>query len=221
MSDSVAPAFVRFVSEERRTKRLPTMDAPPAEGEVAHPVVVERGKASELLRVAALRAAGLFRPTQRTEVVWVDGDRELAIGLAELRLELDDGLLRVQIPVRCDQTGPTRVEVPFAVGAPNDPAGLFASTFRRPIGPPLVVDAWGEALVAFAWSCVLGMITGLAGATGKDRRGNVLVPVELTVSRRTIEIVPMARHRFAGSSGLKPTTTVVGRPTGPTGGVVR
>jgi len=221
MSDTVAPDFVRFVSEARRANRLPAMDVPPAEGDVGHPVVVEAGKASELLRVAALRAAGLFRPTQRTEVVWVDGDRELAVGVAELRLELDDGLLRVHVPVRCDQTGPTRVEVPFAVGAPGDPAGLFASTFRRPIGPRLIVDAWGEALVAFAWSCVLGLVTGLAGATGKDSRGNVLVPVELTVTRRAIEIVPMARHRFSGSSGLKPTATKVVAPTRPTGEVIR
>ena len=46
------------------------------------------------------------------------------------------------------------------------------------------------------------MVSGLAGAIGKDARGNVLVPVELAVSGRGVHVVPMARHRFAGSSGL-------------------
>ena len=63
--------------------------------------------------------------------------------------------------------------------------------------------AWGDALVAFAWQCVLGLITGIAAATGKDARGNLLVPVELAVSARGIQILPMARHRFSGSSTLK------------------
>jgi len=51
------------------------------------------------------------------------------------------------------------------------------------------------------------MISGIAGATGKDARGNILVPVELTASDKGLQIVPMARHRFAGSSGLRTTKT--------------
>ena len=178
-----------------------------AEGQIGHPVVLDPGKASELVRVAARRAAGLFRPSKRTEVVWVDGDSELAVGLVELRVAFADGLVRVMIPVRCDQTGPQTVEVDFAVGSPKAPAGLFASTYRDPIGPELIVTAWGEALVAFAWQCLLGLVTGVAGATGKDARGNVLVPVEASATAKGLQIVPMARHRFYGSSGLRPTPT--------------
>jgi hypothetical protein len=205
MADPVAPEYERFINDERRAQRLPSLRPQLKEGELAHPVVVDGGTATEFLQIAARRAAGLIRPTRRTEVVWVDGDRELAVVFAKMRLVLGDGLLRVMIPIRCDQTGDAIVEVPFAVGSPERPAGLFASTFRRPIGPPVVVAAWGEALVAFAWQCVLGMITGVAGATGKDRRGNILVPVELAVTARTVEILPMARFRFAGSSGLRAT----------------
>lgn len=206
MADVAASKFARFVDEERRANRLPPHSGTLAEGEIFHPLIVDDGKATELLRVAAARAVGLVRPTKRTEVVWVDGDRELAINLVELRVKAADGLIRVLIPVRCDETGNGIVEVVFAVGSPDEPAGLFASTYRRPNGPPLVVRAWGEALVAFAWQCVLGMVTGLAGAVGKDKRGNVLVPAEMTASSRGIQIVPMARHRFAGSSGLRAGT---------------
>ena len=84
---------------------------------------------------------------------------------------------------------------------------IYAAAAKRPMGPELVLDLWGDALVAFAWQCVLGIASGIAAATGKDARGNLLVPVELVAGARGVGIVPMARHRFAGSSGLKPTIT--------------
>jgi hypothetical protein len=207
MADTVAPEFLRFIADERREQRLPAPPVAMAAGAVAHPVFVDDGKASELLRVAARRAVGLFRPTRRTEVVWVHGDSELAVNLAELNVKLADGLIRVLIPIRCDQTGSATVEVVFAVGSANEPSGLYASALRRPNGPPLVVGIWSEALTAFAWQCVLGMVSGIAGATGKDARGNVLVPAELLATSRGIQILPMARHRFAGSTGLNTKTT--------------
>lgn len=209
MSETVAPAFERFVANERKAQRIAGPPQSLGEGELWHPITVDVARATELVRVAALRGSGIFHATKRTEVVWVDGDRELAVSIAELGIALAEGLLRVLIPVRCDQTGATRVEVAFAVGSAKAPAGLFASTFQRPSGPPVIVSAWGDALVAFAWQCVLGLMTGLAGAVGKDARGNVLVPVELAVSARSIQIVPMARHRFSGASGLR--AAVAGR----------
>jgi hypothetical protein len=213
MADVVAPEFARYVAAERRAGRLsPLPRKPMAAGESTTPVFIETKQASELVRVAARRSAGLFRPSKRTEVVWVDGDRELAVSLVDLEVKFAEGAIQVVIPVRCDQTGNATVEVVFAVGSEQQPAGLYASTYRRPTGPALIVDAWGEPLVAYAWQCVLGMVSGIAGAVGKDERGNVLVPVELTATRRGIEIVPMARHRFAGSSGLRPTSVTTTEP---------
>jgi hypothetical protein len=206
MAETVAPEFARFVEAERRAKRLPMATRPIAEGQVFEPVLIQADKCVELLRVASRRAAGLFRPTKRTDVVWVEGSNELAVGMSGVDVKLADGLIRVLIPVRCDQTGPVTVEVLFATGSPAEPAGLYASTSRRPNGPELVVTTWGDALVAFAWQCVLGLVTGIAAATGKDSRGNLLVPVELSVSARGIAILPMARHRFAGSTSLKSPT---------------
>jgi hypothetical protein len=202
VAKTIAPEFVRFIADERRARRL-SAARPTDEGEVAATVMVGAGQASELLRVAARQAAGFFRPTKRTEVVWVEGESELAVGL-DVRVKLGAGLIVILIPVRCDQTRNAVVEVAFACGTPDQPAGLYAAASRRPRGPELIVATWGDALVAFAWQCLLGMVTGIAGATGKDRRGNVQVPVELTANARGIEIVPMARHRFSGTSGLKP-----------------
>jgi hypothetical protein len=205
MAHTVAPEFARFVEAERRAQRLPAATRPMAEGEVFKPVFIEAGRSAELIRVAARRAAGFFRPSKRNELVWVEGENELAVLFAQVNVKLSAGLIRVGIPVRCDQTGPATIEVLFAVGSPEQPAGLYAAAPRRPNGPELIVSTWGDALLAFAWQCVLDLVTGIAAATGKDQRGNLLVPVEIAVSGRGIEIVPMARHRFAGSSTLKTT----------------
>ena len=203
MADTVAPEFERFIADERRAKRLAAAPGRMLEGQVFEPVFVESGQATELLRVAARRACGFYRPTQRTEVVWVDGDRELAVGFTGVEVKMTDGLIGVFIPVRCDQTGPAVMQVAFAVGSANKPGGVFAAAHGRPYGPELIVTVWGEALVAFAWQCVLGLVSQIAGATGKDARGNVLVPVEFTADAKGLQIVPMARYRFSGSSGLR------------------
>ncbi|MGJ7497169.1 hypothetical protein ACSFA8_19065 [Variovorax sp. RT4R15] len=203
MTDGVAPEYLRFVAAERRADRLAAAPKSMAEGEIFKPVSLEDKQASEFFRVAVRRAGGLYRPSKRTEVVWVEGENELAVSLTGPQVQLADGLIRVTLPVRCDQTGDAVIEVVFAVGSDKEPSGLYASTYRRPNGPALIVETWGEALVALAWQGVVGMVSGIAGALGKDARGNVLVPVELTASKRGLQIVPMARHRFAGASGLK------------------
>ena len=145
MADVVAPEFIRFVAAERRAGRLAAAPKLVGTGEVSSPVRVPAQQLTELIRVAAKRASGLFHATKHTEVVWVAGDSELAVSLVELNVKLADGLIRVSIPVRCDQTGAGIVEVIFAVGSPNSPGGLYASTYRRPTGPPLIVSVVGRS----------------------------------------------------------------------------
>lgn len=207
MAESVLPEYARFIAAERRAGRLPAPRAALREGEVFETVFIDSARLAEFARAAARRGAGLVRPTQRSEVVWVDGANQLAVDIGKLDVRVDEGQIHVAIAVRCDEVGSATVGVLFAVGSERSPAGLYAAASRRPGGPELVLDLWGDALVAFAWQCVLGIASGIAAATGKDARGNLLVPVELVAGGRGVGIVPMARHRFAGSSGLKPATT--------------
>ena len=80
---------------------------------------------------------------------------------------------------------------------------MYAAAERRPRGPAAVVDAVERGpRFAFAWQCLLGLLTGLTGAVGKDERGNLLVPVELSANADGLFVTPMARHRFSGSSGF-------------------
>lgn len=205
VSGSVAPEYATFVARLRAEQSLPPGRALDT-GQVGDGIRLDPESAVRLMRVAALRAAGLYRPTQRTTIAWVDGANQLAIVVAELDLELADGQAVVVVPVRCDQVeGPVRVT--FALGSPDRPRGLYAGTERRARGPQLVVDTWGEALVAFAWQCLLGLFTGMSAAAGKDASGDYLVPVEIQANSDGLVVVPMARHRFSGSTGLATRST--------------
>jgi hypothetical protein len=205
MADDVAPEFVQFVNEERRANRIPAFPEQLKEGEILPPISVDNEHATAFLRLAARQAVGLFRSSQHAEIVWVHGDSQLVLNLTDLSVKLTNSLILVYIPVRCDQTGDATIEVAFAVGTADEPAGLYASTYGRPNGPALIVDVWGEMLLAFAWQCVLGMISGIAGAVGRDAGGDILVPAELITSDQGLQIVPMARYRFTRSAGSEST----------------
>lgn len=172
-------------------------------GELGPHFVISPASAHELLPAAARQAAGFIWPTQDTEVLWSQGGHELAVSIADVGLSLADGLVTLRLTVRCDQTGRAPVEVAFACGSASRPAGLYTATPQRPSGPAVVVALWGEALVAFAWHCLLNLVCGAASASGKDLRGNVLVPVDLAASKQGLLVQTMARHHFYGSSGLK------------------
>ena len=164
-----------------------------------------------LSNVSAKLVSGFFRPTKRTTVVWTEGDSELEVGIDQVRTEIGDGFIQVIIPVRCDQTGPEEITISFAIGGPDLPAGVYASTLRRPAGPELLIDVWGDALVAHAWQIVLTLVTQVAKASGRDKRGTGLVPAEIRATANGLTVIPMERHRFFGSSGLltKGSGTVV------------
>lgn len=191
--------FDEFLPDRFRPERSETEIE---SGETTEPVLLGPESASRLVVAAARLAAGFFRPTQRTIVVWIEGDSELAVEIGSVRIDIGEGRVDLLIPVRCDQTGAADIVVTFAVGESQRPAGLYASTLRRPTGPKLIIDTWGEALVAFAWKTLLELTSQLAGAVGKDGRGNRLVPAELRASPQGLTILPMGRFRFSGSSGL-------------------
>lgn len=157
-----------------------------------------RGEALVTLTAqAARRALGAASTSRRnTEVVWSDGGDELAVDPAGVKTATTVGAISITIPVRCDQTGPATVEVTFAVGSPDRPAGLYAAAEGRPRGPAVIVDRWADALITFAWSAVLELAEGIAGSVGRDTRGQRLIPGSLVAGEEGLDIVPLARHRL-------------------------
>lgn len=167
-------------------------------GTVVGTVHLGPDEAARLFPPAAAVAAGLdrFAPDRPGPVLWREGDRELLILPAKVAARFGPGVIAVSIPVQCDQTGSGLVHVSLVVGDPGRPAGLVAVTEERPRGPAVVVDAWVDNLVAFAWHVVLEVVNGIAGEAGRDVDGSRLVPIGLAASREGLFIVPMARHSF-------------------------
>jgi hypothetical protein len=171
-------------------------------GQVGPEVPLDPERGPPLYRLVARQAAGL--PAEGTDagvVVWSRGDDELAVLVNEVEVTTAEGAIAVAVPVRCDQVGQATVEVRFAVGSEARPSGMVASAAERPLGPPEVVDVWGEALTAFAWQVVLSTAARLADATGRDADGAGLIPAALQASERGIAVLTMARHSFDRPAG--------------------
>ena len=172
--------------------------APLEPGTPAEPVEITAEEVRRLVPLAALSAAGVGRDDadRGADVIWREGDRELRVRAAKVGAAFAPGAIAIAIPVFCDQTGDAEVHVSFAVGGPERPAGLLAATETRPRGPAVIIDAWGDSLVAFAWHALLELVGGVAGEAGRDVDGARLVPASLQARGDTLAVRPMARHPF-------------------------
>jgi hypothetical protein len=198
--DPLSQECQRLIDVVRRQCPGVIVSVPLAPGTpAAAPVPVDPRAAQSLVATAALAASGLMLESGQTSgdsVVWTQGDRELLVLVAHVRIELGDGVIAVTIPVQCDQAGGAEVHVSFVVGDPKRPAGLFAATEDRPRGPDVVVDLWGDALTAFAWQLVLDVAAGVAAHAGTDADGAGLIPAALAASPDGLSVLPQARHPF-------------------------
>jgi hypothetical protein len=159
-------------------------------GTAARPVEVEDGRFERLVRAAAAPDENPAR------VVWYEADAEVVVHLDRTRVRAIDGLVLVALTLECDQTGVAEVVVPFAVGTDKRPAGLVAASEAKPRGPQVLVDRWGEAIVATAWRAVVDAATTIARDRGSDLDGAPLRAGALVARGGRIAVVPQARHSF-------------------------
>ena len=136
---------------------------------------IPMGRKGAVLPVSATALATLvplaaLRRTEGTEsIVWDDGVNQLQVQAARVRTTVTDGMVRVMVPVACDQVR-TTMEIAFAVGSERRVAGMIAATADRPVGDPLIARIWGDALIAFAYGILLDLADSLAGASGRDEK---------------------------------------------------
>lgn len=199
--------------EYLRKHRLCDLPAAPLEPGVAAPTLpVDAGRAAELVSLAARQAAvrdgaAIFGDDRDRDdglpraVVWTAGQHELLVLLDELSVRTGDGVVSVLVDVACDELRATtrspraRIQIDFVVGTEERPTGLLAAA-TPPQGPALVVDRWGDALVAFAWRALLDGAAALTASAGRDTDGAGLLPTSWTASREGIAIGPRARHEI-------------------------
>jgi hypothetical protein len=172
----------------RRSPQLASPDPLPP-GAVGPELLLAAADVQRLLTAAAMEG-------NQGMQVWGEDDSELLVHTDKVRVELDDGLVVITTPVFCDQTGDALIQVPFAVGGKEQPAGMVIATEERPRGPAQIVDLWGEALTAFAWRILMAVTTKIAFESGVDQDREGLIPASLTASREGLSILTMARHTF-------------------------
>lgn len=130
------------------------------------------------------------------EVVWCDGTNELLVEMAGISVKTADELVLITIPVSCEETGSTIVQVAFATGSAENPAGLVFATDTIPDGPPEITEIWGESLIALAWKSITVALSAMAGAAGTDLDGAGLIPAGLSADRSGVKLIVMARHEM-------------------------
>jgi hypothetical protein len=162
-------------------------------GAVAPPVTLKAAQTDSLYRIAFTEAAGAA-PAQPDQVVWVNGENELLVRTAQVRVVPRDGFVLVGIPVFTEQTGDAEVVVSFAVGRPGASLGLIMATEATPRGPPPIVERWGDQLTAAAWVALVKMTTGIAAAVGVDDQNAALLPAALVADPKGITVTPQAQH---------------------------
>jgi hypothetical protein len=143
-----------------------------------------------LVRLAALR-----RTEGEESIVWDDGVNQLLVHAAKVRSVVTEGMVRLSVPVECDQTRAT-MEIAFAVGSEKRVAGMIAATADRPAGDPLIARVWGDALIAFAYGTLLDLADSLAGASGRDEKNDRLVPRGLVARRGQLSVETQARFVY-------------------------
>jgi hypothetical protein len=164
-------------------------------GAVAPDVHVPMAAARASYRQAFARATGATGMAGG-DVVWMEGENELLVHAAAVRIVFLDGFVLVGIPVFTEQSGEVEIVVPFATGRLGAPLGLVVATESAPRGPAAIVEPWGDQLTAAAWSALVHVTTGVAAAAGVDARNQALVPASLAARADGLTITPQARQRF-------------------------
>lgn len=159
----------------------------------APPVTVAARHAAALY-TTAFSAAVQVPPaaTAGSAVVWAEGEHELLVHPERVRVLFRDGFVLVGVTVYTEQTGTVEVSVPFAVGSASTPAGLMIATEPVPRGPALVVERWGDQLIAAAWQALVHLAGGIAAAAGADTGGASLIPAALTATAAGLTVLPQA-----------------------------
>lgn len=180
---------------------IPTRVEP---GDQTAPIPVDTQRVGTLVQLAAVqagaRAAGLSRyeADDPPAVLWRDGIDALLVLLDTVSVHTADGLVTVAVEVACDQLGRrgrARVFVDLVVGTPDRPTGMLVAA-PRPRGPLVVVDRWGDALIAFAWQAMINTAAGLGAALGHDEDDAPLLPNQWAATPAGLQLGAQARHPF-------------------------
>jgi hypothetical protein len=155
-----------------------------AQAELPASVRLDEAEVAERYREQLRRSLAPDEEAPTDAIVWFDAGAELLLYPTRARVDCDDGLVVVGIPVFTEQTDEAEVVVPFAVG-PQGAPGLVMATETRARGPDAVVDRWGEPLIAVAWDALVGLaVEAVAPALPAGLSAS---PRHLTVTEQVVD----------------------------------
>jgi hypothetical protein len=161
------------------------------------------------LTAAAGAAPGDASLTARP-LLWDNGVDQLLVHLDKSSVVLADGVIDLHLAVECDQTGVAEVVATYVTASPDKPHGFVFATEDKPRGPAVVVQLWGEALVALGWRALVELARMVAGTRGTDTAAEPLVASTVVATANGLAITAMGAQRFG--------TRVVSRRPGTIGG---
>jgi hypothetical protein len=195
------PADLGSVAQDLASKlKTPSTGASPGAASVAADTAgklqeipdLVRVDSERLFRLALAKACGSTDKGAKS-VLWRDGDDEVVLEVSGARIATTDRLIVTSIPVFTDQSGAAEVVVPFVTSAADDAEGLIAATEVHPRGPAAIIDIFGEALVAVAWSALVETAAAWAHAAGEQAIGVGLAPAGLSATRSALRVRAQVR----------------------------
>ena len=165
---------------------------PVPKGEATEPIDVETKHLEDLV----LSALGVEDKRRRNQVIWEHAGSELLVHLKTARVAVLDGYVLIGVIVETVECDRVEITVPFAVGHPERLAGMVVTTEPTPRGPTLIIDRWGDALIAWAWQLLNDVIGALTARVGVDTEGVPLLPGATVASKGSLRVIPQAQHVF-------------------------
>ena len=186
-------------------------------GRTVPTVVANVDALARLLPAAMVAAAGLDRattPVPAPPLLWDDGTNQLLVHITDATVRVGAGFIDVVVPVACDQAQGAQVVCTFLTATPDRPGGVVWATEDRPRGPAVIVNRWGDALVALCWRAALELVRVVSVAQGTDTFDRPLVASTVVATADGLAVTAMGAHRFMtpGTSGTVGTPGTLGTP---------
>lgn len=173
-------------------------------GQTVGPVTAPVDTMQRLLVHALATAAGAGRGSvalRYKPLLWDTGTDQLLLHLAKATMTTGSGFVDLRLPVQCDETGPADVVMTYLTASPERPHGFVVATEDRPRGPALVVQVWGEALVALGWRALVELARRVAAARGTGTSGLPLVASTVVATPEGLTVTAMGPHRYGTGLG--------------------
>jgi hypothetical protein len=142
-------------------------------------------------------------PGKVPAILWDSGEDRLVVRVDASNVRVGDGFIDTFVAVECDEIQLTSVVATFVTATMKRPAGFIFASEDRPRGPAIIVDRWGEALVALAWRALVHVAATIASGGGRDAYDRPFVASTVIATPDGLLVVPMVPHRFVNTAARR------------------